>query len=98
MNFICCRPNLDFAEYKEQYIDDEITLNEERMIDFNSTQNKFSMVHQGSLEELVHCAIPKKCSTCSSISINVVKKVASTAITCSVVIFMFFILQSEINP
>ena len=98
MNFICCRPNLDFAEYKEQYIDDEITLNEEGMMDFNSIQNKFFMVHQGSLEELVHCAIPKKFSMCSSISINVVKKVVGTTITFSVVIFIFFILQSEINP
>ena len=40
----------------------------------------------------------KKMLKCSSISINVVKKVVGTAITFSVVIFMFFILQSEINP
>ena len=60
-NFICCRSNLGFAKYKEQYIiDDEITLNEEGVMDFNSTQNKLFMVHQGSLEELVPCAIPKK--------------------------------------
>ena len=74
MNFICCRPNLDFAEYKEQYIDDEITLNEEGMMDFNSIQNKFFMVHQGSLEELVHCAIPKKCSSAAVFQLMLSKR------------------------
>ena len=74
MNFICCRPNLDFAEYKEQYTDDEITLNEEGMMDFNSTQNKFSMVHQGSLEELVHCAIPKNAQRAAVFQLMLSKK------------------------
>ena len=53
INFVCCRPNIDFEKYKEQYIDDEIALNEEGVMDLSSTQNKFFMVHQASLEELV---------------------------------------------
>ena len=40
------------------HIDDEITLNEEEVMDFNSTQNKFFMVHQGSF--MVHQGYKQK--------------------------------------
>ena len=91
INFIYCRPNLDLAKFKEQYIDDEITLNEKEVMNFSNTQKKFFMVNQGSLENLVHCTIPKECSIWCSILISVVKKVVGTATTFSVVKFVFLL-------
>ena len=59
-------------------------------MDLSSTQNKFFMVHQASLEELVIVLYQKNA--------QYVKKVVGTAVTFLVVKFVFFILQSEINP
>ena len=59
-------------------------------MDLSSTQNKFFMVHQASLDELVIVLHQKNA--------QYVKKVVGTAVTFLVVKFGFFILQSEINP
>ena len=43
-------------------------------MDFTSAQNKFFMIHQESLEDLVHCATPKNAQQAAVFRLALSKK------------------------
>ena len=61
---------MDFSQFEEQFIDDEITLNEEEVNAASCVKIQFYIVHQGCLKELFTHMKPTKCPVYHSKSIR----------------------------
>ena len=61
---------MDFSQFEEQFIDDEITLNEEEVNAASCVKIQFYIVHQGCLKELFTHIKPTKCPVYHSKSIR----------------------------
>ena len=71
---------MDFSQFEERFIDDEVTLNEEEVITASYVKNQFYIVHEGCLKELFIHIKPKKYSVCHSKSIRMDVKVVGTCV------------------
>ena len=69
---------MDCSQFEEQFIDDEITLNEEEVNAASCVEIQFYIVHQGCLKELFTHIKPAKCPVCHSKSIRMDVEVVGT--------------------
>ena len=74
------RPQLDLSQFEEQFINDEITLNEEEVTAASYVKNQFYVVCKGGLKELFTHIKPKKCPVCHSKLIRMDVKVVGTSV------------------